>query len=37
MASRMRKYTFLEKSPQWLKIVWAHHSYRIFTPMDRIQ
>jgi hypothetical protein len=37
MASRMRKYTFLEKSPQWLKTVWAHHSYRIFTPMDRIQ
>jgi len=37
MASRMRRYAFLEKSPKWIKTLWAHHSYQIFTPMEPIQ
>jgi hypothetical protein len=37
LSNKIRRYAFLEKSPDWLKRLWAHHSYQIFTPMDQIQ
>jgi len=35
MKREMRRYAFLENCPSPLKNIWAHHSYQIFTPLNR--
>ena len=35
MKREMCRYAFLENCPGPFKSIWAHHSYQIFTPMNR--
>jgi len=32
MKQEMGRYGFLENSPNWLKTIWAHHRYFVFSP-----
>lgn len=32
MKRRIKRYAFLENGPAWLKRLWAHHHWQIFTP-----